>query len=252
MNTKSLSRIIVIFLLALVGIVVLAENETFHRHDHPIDATLSDEVAPEWDIVQAQVARFGNTVVFHQIVEANVGSTIPDARGELAGADVYSYVFPTSLNSGAVGFEADAGILALAITSHPDFDDTPLWDENRDGDYENDGREWHSHWVVLVEDEQCEAGLTVRDIPDGEMPQLPETAPGLPLYIDSPDYDLELTGNELVVFVPYDAIGNPESFQFDAVTAGLRVNTNLHAPLLCVTGVNDIASGDLSLPGEAR
>jgi hypothetical protein len=27
------------------------------------------------------------------------------------------------------------------------------------------------------------------------------------------------------------------------------VNTNIHAPLLCVTDVFDIASGDLSLPG---
>lgn len=252
MTIQSVVRSILLLLLVGSGISIIAQNEAFHRHDHPIEAELSEDVAPEWDIVQARVARFGNTVIFHQIVEGEAGSSIPEETGDLAGAGVYSYVFPTSLNSEAVGFEADAGILALAVTSHPDFDDTPLWDEDGDGDAANDGREWHSHWVVLVEEETCEGGLAVRDIPEGENPQLPETAPGLPLYIDSPNYDLELTGNEVVVEVPYDAIGNPESFNFDAVTAGLGVNVNLHAPLLCVTGVDDIASGDLSLSGEAR
>ena len=252
MTHKSVVRIGFLLLLILSGMSILAQSEVLHRHDHPVEAELDDDIAPEWDIVQARVARFGNMVIFHQIVEGEAGSLVPDAIGDLAGAEVYSYVFPTSLNSSAVGFEADAGILALATTSHPDFDDTPLWDENGDGDTENDGLEWHSHWVVLVEDEECEAGLAVRDIPEGESPALPETHPGLPLYIDSPDYELELTGNEIVVYVPYDAIGNPDSFQFDAATAGLRVNEDLHAPLLCVTGVDDIASGDLSLPGIAR
>lgn len=37
-----------------------------------------------------------------------------------------------------------------------------------------------------------------------------------------------------------------------AVTAMLRVNENVHAPLFCVTDVFDIASGDLSLPGKVR
>lgn len=37
---------------------------------------------------------------------------------------------------------------------------------------------------------------------------------------------------------------------FDALTAELQVNENGAAPLLCVIGVHDIASGDLSLPGR--
>jgi hypothetical protein len=37
---------------------------------------------------------------------------------------------------------------------------------------------------------------------------------------------------------------------FDGVTAGLRINANLHAPLLCVANVFKIASGNLSLPGK--
>ena len=37
---------------------------------------------------------------------------------------------------------------------------------------------------------------------------------------------------------------------FDGVTAGLRVSTSPHDPLLCTDRVLDIASGDLSLPGK--
>ncbi len=59
--------------------------------------------------------------------------------------------FPTSLQPKDVGFGAVEGIVALALTSHPDFDDTPLWDENNDQKFDNDGIVWHPHWVVLNE-----------------------------------------------------------------------------------------------------
>ena len=39
---------------------------------------------------------------------------------------------------------------------------------------------------------------------------------------------------------------------FDGVTSGLRVNESAHAPLLCIVGVFDVASGDLSLPGKVQ
>jgi hypothetical protein len=35
--------------------------------------------------------------------------------------------------------------VAAGPTSHPDFDDTPLSDENGDGDPANDGDVWHGH-----------------------------------------------------------------------------------------------------------
>ena len=38
----------------------------------------------------------------------------------------------------------------------------------------------------------------------------------------------------------------------DGVTAALRVNESVHAPLLCLVDVFDVASGDLSLPGALR
>lgn len=52
--------------------------------------------------------------------------------------------------------------------------------------------------------------------------------------------------------MPFDDIGVVESASFDGVTAGLRVNQSVHAPLLCVVDVKDIASGDLSLPGKTN
>lgn len=72
------------------------------------------------------------------------------------------YVFPTSLKPTDVGFSNTEGIVALALTSHPDFDDTPLWDENSDSNYANDGIIWHPHWVILTEDKRVEGGLAVK------------------------------------------------------------------------------------------
>jgi hypothetical protein len=114
------------------------------------DTTASSGISA-FDITHAKVTTEDKIATFHMQVAANVGSMKPAATGQLAGSDVYSYVWPTTLNSSSVGFEADAGILALAVTSHPDFDDTPLYDENSDGNTTNDGDVWHSHWdVVLV------------------------------------------------------------------------------------------------------
>lgn len=130
-------------------------------------------------------------------------------------------------------------------------DDTPLYDENGDGDAKNDGRLWHSHWVVLTPDAACGAGaLKVRDIPAGATPKVPATWPGLPIYLDSPGYEPEISGNQIRVAVPLKELGFPADFQFDGVTAALRVNGSVHSPLLCVVDLFDIASGKLTLPGR--
>lgn len=203
-----------------------------------------------FDLVHTRVFKQGNDLVFEQLVDGNAGSRVPSAKGSFAGAEVYSYVWPTSLDSSAVGFEAKSGILALALTSHPDFDDTPQLDENNDGRKDNDGGLWHSHWVVLTKDESCgPGGLKVRDIPKDAKPKLPATWPGAPIYIDSPGYKLSVADNAAQIRVPLAAVGFPESFNYDGVTAALKVNADLHNPLLCVSSVYDIASGDLSLPG---
>ena len=50
----------------------------------------------------------------------------------------------------------------------------------------------------------------------------------------------------------FDDIDVVETVGLDCVTAGLRVNASIRAPLLCVTDVFDVASGELSLPGRVN
>lgn len=230
-------------------------------HGTPSAAAMDDAIAsPEdgtvraaFDIVAAHVHRDGRTATFHMTLAGKAGSETPEPEGQLGGAPVLSYVWPTSLDPSAVGFEGETGILALAATSHPDFDDTPLYDEDGDGDRTNDGAAWHSHWVVLTPTEACgEGALGVRDIPEGESPAMPATWPGLPIFIDSPGFTPVFDGPEVAITV---ALADPEALggaSYDGVTSALRVNANVHAPLLCIEDVFDVASGDLSLPGRVE
>jgi hypothetical protein len=196
-----------------------------------------------FDIVRTSVKSVGPDVVFQVQVAGKAGELRPKAIGQFAGSAVYSYVWPTSLDSATVGFEAAQGILALAVTFHPDFDDGAGGAANR--------MVWHPHWVVLVKDEACGAGaLKVRDIPEGAKPKVPATWPGVPLLIDSPTYPTALKTDTVEVKVPASVIGAAEGVKFDGVTSALKVNANLHAPLLCISNVFDVASGDLSLPGK--
>lgn len=225
-------------------------NAHSDKHSGHILSKKNEKIEANYDLVHTKITTEGSHLVFQQAVRGKAGDWIPKTNGQLAGADVYSYVWPTKLNSSTVGFESDKGILSLALTIHPDFDDTPLYDEDGDGNKGNDGDKWHSHWVVLVPDEACGQGaLKVRDIPEGKKPKMPVTWPGLPIFIDSPGFDFNIQKSEVLVRVPLKELGFPEAFNFDGVTAGLRVNQQVHAPLLCVVDVFDVASGDLSLPG---
>ncbi|MBE0592659.1 MAG: hypothetical protein IH616_09705 [Gemmatimonadales bacterium] len=222
-------------------------------HDGGLATRASEAVKAPFDIVHTRISTEGNIATFHMAVSGKAGTTRPAKSGQLAGSSVFSYVWPTSIDPSVIGFEPKAGILAFAVTSHPDFDDTPLFDENGDGKLDNDGDVWHSHWVVLQPDEACGKGaLKVVDIPEGTKPRLPKTWPGLPILIDSPGWTPTF-GNETVeVRVPFDDIGAVEVGAFDGVTAALRVNASVHNPLLCVVDVFKVASGDLSLPGKVN
>ncbi|MFV0512042.1 MAG: hypothetical protein ACK5MY_00160 [Jhaorihella sp.] len=246
-----------ICLIATAGLSVAAGGASADDKDHAIHqkgAVISPAAAgtrAAFDILAAHVHRDGRTVTFHMTTGGKAGAERPHPTGALGGAPVLSYVWPTTLDPQAVGFEPATGILALAATSHPDFDDTPLFDENADGDPGNDGDDWHSHWVVLVPSEACGPGaLAVRDIPEGAQPRLPATWPGLPIFIDSPGYTPRFDGPEIVLTVAAADPGAFDGMAYDGVTAALRVDANLHAPLLCVSDVFDVASGDLSLPGR--
>ncbi len=213
---------------------------------HEIKSPVKAEGAATFDITSAKVTTDGRLTTFAMELVGTAGSKKPTAIGQLKGAKVEAYVWPTNLDPERVGFTKNSGILALAATAHPDFDDTPLYDENNDGDPANDCANWHSHWVVLTKDELCGAGLKVRDVSPG-VDLLPNNAPGLPIALSSPGLSPLLSGKSVSVTA---SIGNTQNTTFDAVTAELRVNTNGGNPLLCVSAVHDIASGDLSLPGK--
>lgn len=211
---------------------------------HSIKAEPSDAVQPSFDIVETTIVTRDENAIFTTRVRGEAGRDKPDARGRFEGSEVYAYVWPTTLNSSEIGFDKGQGIVALAVTFHPDFDDAAYGGKNR--------HVWHPHWVVLSKDAACGGGLKVIDIPKGEKPKVPPTWPGVPLLIDSPDYATTFTGDTVEVSVSIALISGIAGASFDGVTAGLKVSGNLHAPLLCVGDVFKVASGDLSLPGKVE
>jgi len=238
-------------LAALVPAVAVAVAQQHDGRPPGLATPARADVRPAFDIVHTRISVHRNQAVFRMRVSGRAGASRPARTGRLAGSRVFSYVWPTTLDPAVVGFGADAGILAFAVTAHPDFDDTPVFDENGDGRLGNDGGLWHSHWVVLAPDEACGPGaLKVADIPAGTTPRLPKTWPGLPILIDSPGWSPVIRGRTVTVRVPFDDITPVRRARFDGVTAGLRVDASLHVPLLCVTDVFKTASGDLSLPGR--
>ncbi len=189
-------------------------------------------------------------LIFEITVKGQAGKSVPKAFGQLDGAPVLGYVFPTNLKASDVGFSQTDGIVALALTSHPDFDDTPLWDENTNAILDDDGIIWHPHWVVLHGDERVPGGLAVKQYdPEDTTVKLPPTNPGMPMYMDSPGFQVITKGNSIKIVVPKYRIRNKTDFAFDGVAAYMQVNTsNSELPLLGVYAVYSIASGDLSLP----
>jgi hypothetical protein len=229
-------------LIAAAALLATLPAVSSQAHDAGIHAEPNQAVMASFDIVETTVAIEDDVAHFTTRVRGEAGIDKPDATGAFAGSSVYAYVWPTSLNSGDIGFEQDQGIVALAVTFHPDFDDAAYGGTNR--------HVWHPHWVVLGEDAACPGGLKVNDIPDGAKPKVPPTWPNVPLLIDSPDYPTTFTGDTVDVAIPLALIGAVDGATFDGVTAGLKVNADLHAPLLCVDNVFKVASGDLSLPGK--
>ena len=144
--------------------------------------------------------------------------------------------------------------MALAVTSHPDFDDTPLWDENNDRDYANDGKIFHTHWVLLGKDDRVPGGLSVVQFDKADASVvLPPTNPGMPMYMDSPGFSVLTRGDTLKVLVPAARVSGSKNFRFDAVSAYMEVNTDDPTrPLLGVYGVYSVLSKDLSLPFEVK
>lgn len=227
------------------GALVAASTSATAQHAGHIASAPDEKISASFDLIRTDVRSEGADIVFRVQVRGKAGELRPKSVGQFAGSAVYSYVWPTSLDSATVGFDKGQGILALAVTFHPDFDDSADGSPNR--------HVWHPHWVVLVPDDACGRGsLKVRDIPEGTKPRLPSTWPKVPLLIDSPTYPTTLETDTVEVKVPASEIGAAAGMKFDGVTSALKVNANLHAPLLCITDIFDVASGNLSLPGTVR
>ena len=204
-------------------------------------------------IAQVSYMQELDLLVFEMEVEGLAGNTTPEPAGQMNGAPVLGYVFPTTLNPTDVGFGNAKGILAFAVTSHPDFDDTPLWDENNDRNYENDGQIFHTHWVVLVDDDRVAGGLAVREFrKEDQSVVLPPTNPGMPMYLDSPGFSVVFQGHTFKVAVPAQRVNNKKAFNYDGVAAYMEVSTEKDQPMLGVYAVYEILSGDLSLPYSVK
>lgn len=223
----------------------------------------SNIIAADYQIVSATVThnkKWGQ-LEFEIRVQGKAGRSVSKAAGQMHGAPVDGYVFPTTLKSEDIGFSATEGIVALALTAHPDFDDTPLWDEDGDGDYANDKIVWHPHWVVLVEDKRVAGGLSVKEFSAGDPAVvLPKTNPGMPMYMDSPGFQVVTEGNAIRVAVPDYRVRFKTDFKFDAVGAYMQIDTGgaaTHAaagsmPMLGVYKVYSVLSKKLTLPYQVK
>ncbi|GAB3716669.1 hypothetical protein GCM10027592_58150 [Spirosoma flavus] len=211
--------------------------------------------------IQAASITYDNTLdmlIFDIKVKGNAGRTVPKPIGSMNGAPVLAYVFPTTLKPTDVGFSNTEGIVAMGLTSHPDMDDTPLWDENNDGIFDNDGVVWHPHWVVLTKDSRVPGGLSVKEFKkEDKAVTLPKTAPGVPMYFDSPGYNVVTRGQSIRMGVPLYRINNRKDFNFDAVSCYMEMSMGgSHAnhesssakPTLGVYAVYSVLSGKLTLP----
>ncbi len=222
----------------------------------------------DFQITAASITHHKNlgVLVWEIQVKGQAGKTQPKPIGRLDGAPVLGYVFPTTLKAKDIGFNQTEGIVAMALTSHPDFDDTPLWDENNDQRYDNDGILWHAHWVLLVEDKRVPGGLAVKEHKKGDASVVkPRTAPDMAMYMDSPNFNVVTQGNAIRVVIPTSRINEQTGFGFDAVGAYMEVSTGEGGgtggkgdhqggakPMLGVYKVYSVLSGNLSLPYKVK
>ena len=218
------------------------------------DPALTNSPSVQIKKVSVEYRKDLDLVVFSMELKASPSLVVPKPAGDLNGAPVLGYVFPTSLKAADVGMGDAEGIVALAITSHPDFDDTPLWDENANGRYDDDKATYHTHWVLLTKDDRVPGGLAVKEFKkDDKTVVLPPTNCGMPMYLDSAGHSVVERGNTLKALVPAYYLRHKTDFKFDGVACYMQVNTScMSRPMLGVYQVYSVASKDLSLPYKTK
>lgn len=245
---------VLVLILTVVSIQLFSGHSAFSQVATEEEMKSLDTKDMKIKKAQVEYIKDLDLLVFEMEVEGQAGKTIPKARGELNGAPVLAYVFPTNLNPVDIGFGGREGVVAFVIAVHPDFDDTPLWDENNDGIYTNDKLPWHTHWALLGPDDRVKGGLSVIEFKKGDKSViLPPTNPGMAMYLDSPGFSIVFDGNKVKGLIPAQRVNHNKEFNFDAVTAYMEVNTSdENRPLLGVYEVYDVLSGNLSLPYKVK
>jgi hypothetical protein len=188
-------------------------------------------------------------------VKGEAGGTTPDSLGRMDGAGILSYLFSTSLKAEDIGFSKTEGVVALAITSHPDLEVSPLWDENNNGVYNDDGRSWQAHWVILVKEARVGGGYAVKELnKEDQTIRLPKTAAlNLPVYMDSPGFQVVIKDHTIKVVVPAYRINNNVDFKFNAMTCYMTYNvTDPNLPLMGIRNVYYTASEKTALPYSVK
>ncbi|MDF2191671.1 hypothetical protein [Paraflavitalea sp. CAU 1676] len=248
-------------LTMLAGVAAMAGN--FCDSCSKAKATKAEINEVDYKIAAASVThnkKWGQ-LEFEIIVQGQAGRSVSKPAGQMNGAPVDGYVFPTTLSSEDIGFSKTEGIVALALTAHADFDDTPLWDEDGDGNYGNDKVIWHPHWVVLVEDKRVPGGLSVKEFdPKDKSVVLPKTNPGMPMYMDSPGFQIVTEGKAIRVVVPDYRVRFNTNFKYDAVGVYMQLYTgggeghsaDGKMPMLGVYKVYSVLSKKLALPYQVK
>lgn len=196
--------------------------------EEPVPAAEQNKVAPAFtpsldiDDVSARYDKKLGSIIFQMGLKGQAGQTKPEAIGQRDGAPILAYLFYTDLLPKTVGFENAHGTLALAVMCHPDFDCTPLWDENMDGVYTNDGAMYQTCWIVLSGSGPDGAGMSVARSDSSQA--LPPTACMPPLCMDSPGFNVVLDGDELRVAVPTRRIAGNTTVGVHASTALLHLH----------------------------
>jgi len=102
--------------LAATVLLAVLSAVPANAHDNAVKAEPSEAVVASFDIIETSIVTKGENAVFATRVRGEAGVDKPDATGRFQGSSVYAYVWPISLNSGDIGFDADRGIVALAVT----------------------------------------------------------------------------------------------------------------------------------------
>jgi hypothetical protein len=108
-----------------------------------------------------------------------------------------------------------------------------------------------------VQDKRVGGGLSVKEFKAGDSSVvLPKTNPGMPMYMDSPGFQVITEGNAIRVVVPDYRVRFKTSFKYDAVAAYMQIDTGggkAHTavgnmPMLGVYKVYSVLSKKLTLP----